>query len=207
MARSNFVTSGFRYYKPKGVGHLIEPLPCFVADNYNTDLYVGDPVSWVSDGSVARTAAGSGTTIYGVISAILQFRNSSGQLVRNGIYVPANTRWTADADRTMVMVLPAASCMFVVDADDGSSITTVAGGRSVAGENCDHAFTGTADTGLGLTSCLLDISTHNTTNTLQWRVLDVYDQPSNDLTQTRARYIVYANLLSNVGGLPSTTGV
>src|SRR5205807_1968131 len=118
---------------------------------------------------------------------------------RNGRYIPSGTTWTADADRSMVMVIPAASALFEADADDGSSITTIAAARSVGGENCDHIF-GTADQGLGLSAALLDISTHATTATLQWRVVDVLDQPANDVTVTRARYIVYANVLSNWGG-------
>ncbi len=208
MARANLQRNGFMYFKPKsGAVGLIEPMPCFVASGYNTaDLYVGDPVSWVNDGSVIRTAAGSGTAVFGVITAVLQFRNSDGVLVRNGKYVPSGTTWTADAERTQVMVMPAANALFEVDANDGSTITTIAAARSVAGENCDHVF-GTADQGLGLSGALLNISTHATTSTLQWRVLDVCHQPGNDLTQTHGRYVVYANVLHNWGGLPVNTGV
>jgi hypothetical protein len=208
MARANFQRVGFMYHSPKsGIEGMSTPRPCFIASGYNTaDLYVGDPVSWVSDGSVVRTAAGSATAIYGVITAILQFRNSDGVLVRNGRYIPSGTTWTADAERSMVMVLPAANALFSVDADDGSSITTIAGARTVAGENCDHAF-GTADQGLGLSAAVLDISTHAVTATLQWRVVDVLDQPANDLLQTHGRYIAYANLLHNWAGLPVSLGV
>lgn len=208
MARANFPRAGLMYHSPKsGVEGMVTPRPCFIASAYATaDLYVGDPVSWVTDGSVIRTAAGSATAIYGVISAILQFRNSDGVLVKNGRYIPSGTTWTADAERSMVMVIPAASAFFEVDADDGSSITTIAGARSVAGENCDHAF-GTADQGLGLSAALLDISTHAVTATLQWRVADVLDQVGNDVTLTRARYVVYANLLHNWAGLPVSLGV
>lgn len=208
MARANLARNGFSYFKPKsGAVNMIEPHPCFVASGYNTaDLYVGDPVAAVNDGSVARAAAGGGNGIYGVITAILQFRNSDGVLVRNGKYVPSGTTWTADAERTQVMVLPAANALFEVDADDGSSITTIAGARSVVGENCDHIFT-TADQGLALSGALLDISTHAVTATLQWRVFAALDQPGNDFTQIKGRYVVYANVLSNWGGLPAVLGV
>lgn len=208
MARANLSRNGFSYYKPRsGVVGMLEPRPCFVASGYNTaDLYVGDPVSPVNDGSVIRTAAGGATGIYGVITAILQFRNSDGVLVRNGKYIPSGTTWTADAERTQVMVMPAASALFEVDANDGSTITTIAASRSVVGENCDHVF-GTADQGLALSPSLLNISTHAVTATLQWRVDAVLDQPGNDLTQTKGRYIVYANLLANWGGLPASLGV
>lgn len=208
MARSNLPRNGFNFYKPKsGVVGMLEPIPCFVASGYNTaDLYVGDPVSPVNDGSVIRTVAGSATGIFGVITAILQFRNSDGVLVRNGKYIPSGTTWTADAERTQVMVMPAASALFEVDADDGASITTIAGARSAVGENCDHIYV-TPDQGLALSGALLDISTHAVTATLQWRVFAALDQPGNDFTQIKGRYIVYANLLANWGGLPASLGV
>jgi hypothetical protein len=206
--RTNLQRNGFMFFKPKsGVVGMVEPIPCFVASGYNTaDLYVGDPVSWVNDGSVGRTAAGGGTGIFGVITSILQFRNADGVLVRNGKYIPSGTTWTADAERTQVMVMPAVNALFEVDANDGSTITTIAGARSVAGENCDHVY-GTADQGLALSGALLNISTHAVTATLQWRVLDVVNQPGNDLTQTHGRYVVYANVLNNWGALPAVLGV
>lgn len=207
MARANFPRAGLMYHSPKsGVVGIVSPRPCFIASGYATaDLYVGDPVAWVNDGSVIRAAANSGA-MYGVISAILQFRNSDGVLVRNGRYIPSGTTWTADSERSMVMVIPAANAIFEGDADDGTSITTIAGARTCAGENVDHIF-GTADQGLGLSPTLLDISTHAVTATLQWRVVDVLDQIGNDPLQTRARYLVYANLLHNWAGLPASLGV
>jgi len=207
MARANFPRNGLMFYKPRAAVGMVEPIPCFVASAYNTaDLYVGDPVGWVTDGSVGRAAAGGGVGIYGVIGAILQFRNADGVLVRNGRYIPSGTTYTADAERTMVSVWPAPFCLFEVDGNDGTTITTIAGARTVAGENCDHAF-GTADQGLGLSPTLLNIGTHAVTATLQWRVQDVLAQPGNDPTVTRGRYIVYANVLHNWGGLPAVLGV
>ncbi len=97
-----------------------------------------------------------------MITAILQFVNSSSVLVRNGKVIPANTRWRSlgphhGAD-------PAGGhCLFAVDADEGSTITTLAAAMDVEGENADHAFA-TADAGLGLSGALLDISTNATTS-------------------------------------------
>lgn len=205
--RINLQRNGFQFFKPKsGAIGMVEPHPCFVASGYNTaDLYVGDPVSPVNDGSVVRAAATT-VGIYGVITAILQYRNSDGVVVRNGRYIPSGTTWTADADRTQVMVMPATNAYFSVDADDGSSITTIAGARTVVGENCDHIYV-TADQGLGLSGALLDISTHAVTATLQWRCHQLLDQIGNDPLLTHGRYIVYANLLANWGGLPAVLGV
>jgi hypothetical protein len=207
MARANIPRNGFQFFKPRSmVVGMAEPRPAMIASAYATaDIYPGDPVTWLSDGTVARTAAGT-TGIYGVVSSVLQYRNSDGVLVRNGRYIPSGTTWTADADRSMVMVQLAAHSLFVVDADDGTSITTIAGARAIVGENADHIYV-TPDQGLGLSGALLDISTHAVTATLQWRIADVLEQVGNDPTQIKGRYVVYANVLSNFGGISAVLGV
>ncbi len=209
MARANNQFTGLRWYTPDGTVGMPQPIPCFVASAYATaDIYVGDPVQWVSDGSVIRTPAGSGNGSYGVVSSILQFRNAEGVLVRNGRYLPSGTTWTAFHDRSMLMVIPCKNNLFSVQADEGTTITTAAAARDVVGENCDHIYTAaTANQGLGLGTCLLDISTNNTTDSLQWRVYDFLEGPGNDPTVTRATYIVYANVTSNRGAIPSNTGL
>jgi hypothetical protein len=206
MARANFARDGFSFYKPKGAQGFVEPVPCQVATAYGTALYVGQPVQWVSDGSVALSAANSGS-IYGVITAILQYRNADGVLVRNARYLPASTSYTADSERSMVMVAQADTAYFVVDGDDATSLTTIANARAVVGENADHIF-GTADTSLGLPATSLDISTHAVTATLQWRIEGILEQPGNDVVlKTAARFVVSANLLSQRDGLPAVLGV
>lgn len=172
-------------------GGIPQPIPKAVADNYATALYVGDPVALVADGTVARAAAGA--AVFGVITSILQMKNSASVLVRNGKYIPANTRWTAHEDRTMVNIIPASTAYFVADADEGSTITTLAAAMDVEGENADHVF-GTADAGLGLSGCALDISTNVVTGTLVWRIVRVFAQPGNDVLLSRARYVVSCNI-------------
>lgn len=208
MARSNYLFTGLRWYRNKFGGDKPNPIPCVVADNYATALYPGDPVAAVNDGTVAQCAAGG--AVFGVIHSVLQLKNSDSVLVRNALYVPANTRWTNHADRTIVMVIPAREAEFKVQADDGSSITTLAAALSCVGENADHTFaSATASAALGLSACLLDISTHNTTNTLGWRIVDALTDtmPGSDPTVTRHTYIVSANLLNNEGATVSATGV
>lgn len=203
MPRANLSFQGFRVAYPD---QAPEPIPAFVADNYATALYVGDPVTYQTDGSVARTAAGSGAGISGVIVAITGLM-LNGVFVRNAKYVPANTRWTADADRTQLLIAPVyPDARFLVQADDGTTITTVAAARSAVGNNADHVFQ-TADTGLGLSGACLDISTVNTTATLQWRIRDVIVGPHSDPTLTRCTYVVTANVITNFGGLPAVLGV
>jgi len=207
MPRTNYQFGGLRWHTPEGTAGLPQPVACTVASAYNTDLLVGDPVKAINDGTVERAGAGT-DGIYGVIIAILQYRNSDGVLVRNGRYVPANTTWTAHADRTQVLVAPARGNYFLIQSDDATTLTTMALVRSAKGNNADHIYpANAANNALGLSACILDISTVNTTNTLQWRIHDVLEQPGNDPLQTRATYIVYANVLSNFGGVGSNTGV
>lgn len=211
MALVNQQRLGFRYWGTiaGGQGAHITPWPRQVATTYATALYPGDPLIAVSDGSVAQGTAGGGVGVFGVMSHVIQYRNADGVLVRNGLYLPASTSYTADTERSLIAVIPVfPGVLFEVDGDDGSSITTIANQRLTPGENCDHVYTSaTADTGLGLSSCLLDISTHAVTATLQWRIWDVLDQPGNYPSVTHYRYLVYANVLHNVGGLPAVLGI
>lgn len=192
---ANYQRLGFMYHSMANGSAPPAAIPRQVATTYATALYPGDPVALVSDGSVAQAAAGGGTAIFGVMSHVVQYRNTDGVLVRNGRYLPASTSYTADRERSMIAVIPCLpGVLFEVDGDDGSSIVTIANQRAAVGENCDHVYTSaTADTGLGLGSALLKISTHAVTATLQWRIVDILDQPGNDPTVTHVRYLVACN--------------
>jgi len=203
MPRTNLRFSGFRVAYPD---QAPEPVACFLADNYATAAYIGDPVKAVSDGSVSHHAAGEG--VYGVIVGIIGFVNSNGVYVKNGKYIPANTRWTAHADRSQVLVVPAAPrTLFDIQADDATTVAALSTARSLRGNNFD-IVAGTADTGLGNSGYLCDISTAAVTATLSWRIEDVVESPYNDpVSNTRFTLRCYANILSNFGGLPVLLGV
>jgi hypothetical protein len=206
MARANLQKNGLRYYGSVFAENVVPRLiPCQVATNYGTALYKGDPVKRLSDGSVAQAAAGS-DLIFGVIAGV-KYRNADGNLVEKD-YVPASTTYTPDSLRTIVMVVPATPfTIFEVDADDGSSITTVANARALPWENCDHVFTTAGNNVTGMSGVQLDISTHATT-ALQWRILDISAYGAgNDVTQTLAKYLVICNKTQNWPGTFSTTGI
>lgn len=205
MARPNIQKGGFRYWGSIFAENVTPRLiACQVATNYGTALFKGDPVARVSDGSVAQAAAGA--NIFGVVAGV-KYRNADGVLVEKD-YVPASTTYTPDILRTIVYVIPATPfTIFEVDADDGSSITTVANARAIVWENCDHIFTTAGSTATGLSGCQLDISTHATTSS-GWRVLDLAPYPSgNDPTLIQAKYLVICNETNNWPGTFSTTGI
>jgi hypothetical protein len=179
-------------------------LPCQVATAYGTAIFKGDPVKCVSDGSVAQAAAGD--SVFGVVAGV-QYRNSDGVLQERD-YLPASTAYTPDRLRSIVMVIPATPfTIFEVDADDGSSITTVAAARAIVWENCDHIYTVSGNTATGLSGAQLDISTHATTSST-WRVVNLSPlSVGNDPTQISAKYLVVCNKTHNWPGVFSTTGI
>ncbi len=209
MARTANVTrAGFMYHSTLGGAPAPVPVPKQVATTYATALYPGDVVKLVSDGSVA--AAGAGDAFFGVVSHVIQYRNADGVLVRNGRYLPASLSYTADTERSLVAVIPAFPfVVFEVDADDGSTATTIAAHRLFVGENANlNATAYTADTGLGLSGMALDISTHAVTATLQWRIHDVLDQPGNEPAVTAFRYLVIGNYTgTQLAGSPALANI
>ncbi len=205
MARTNLQHNGFRY-SGSMFGENVTPriIPCQVASAYNTGIFKGDPVKRVSDGTIAVSAAGD--PVFG-IAVGARYRNADGVYVERD-YLPASTTYTPDALRSIVFVIPATPyTIFEVDADEGTSITTVAAARSLCWENCDHILTIAGSTATGVSGAQLDISTHNTTSS-QWRIVDVAQYASgNDPTQTLAKYLVVANETHNWPGTFSTTGI
>jgi hypothetical protein len=198
MARTNILPfSGFAPAYPDD----IMPIDLPVASGYaGADIYPGDPLLGLTDGTLARTPAGSaaGAATDGITAIcvdILQYRNSAGIVVRNGLrYLPSGTTYTADADRsTLLVILATENTIFRVKGNAANASITVA--RALGFINADHAYSG-ADQGLGLSGAVLNISTAAVTNTLQWRVLKWEDlRPSNDPTQTNFTALVVPNLI------------
>lgn len=179
-----------------------------VANNYATGIFRGDIIIAVSDGTVAVGAAANNGLLLGVavgFSYVTQGRREPAA------FIPANTTFTpttvGSPNASWVHYIPlTADLILEVDADDGSTVTTVAGAVGLIGENADLA-TGTGDTTTGQGAMLLDISTHATT-AANFRIVGITEYPhftNNDVTITRAKYLVTCN----EGFLPpyTTSGV
>lgn len=185
-----------------------------VASNYGTAIYPGDPVIAVTDGSVARTPAGTNQAaatdgITGVCIDVIQYKDANGVLRRNGangpIFVPANTVWTAHQERTIIQIVKATDNMrFRVKGVTGVASLTAA--RALRFKNCEHSYA-TPDPGLGLSGAQLVVSGAATT-AFQWRIVEVIEAPSNDPTLANFSLDVVVN---KPYGWPvtgqSTTGV
>lgn len=205
MARANIPIGGFRYVGSIfGENIMPREIPCQIATNYATALGIGDPVKRASDGSIQQAAAAS-DSIFGVVAGF-KYLNANG-VMQVSNYYPGSIAYTPDAQRTIAYVIPATPfTIFEIDANDGTTITTLANGRLLPWENCDHIFTTTPNQFTGRSGCQLNISGHATT-ALQWRIYDISATAPNDVTQTAAKYWVICNKTQNWPGVFSTTGI
>lgn len=168
-----------------------------VVSNNSAAIYPGHPVIFATDGSVTRTPAGSAAGaatdgISGIVTDIIQYKDSTGRVRRNATSVPASTTWTGHAERTIVQICPVIDGIrFRVMGTTAQA--SLAAARAIAFANADHSY-GTADSGLGLGQVRLNLATVNTTNTLQWRILEFIDMPANDPTQANFQCVVIPNL-------------
>ena len=207
----NPVRYGFR---PSGGKFSSEErcIECVVASAYqaapgavNVPLRVGDPVVRVSDGTVALMTAGSAGKCYGVIVGVNQIFDSVLGCTRPSDRVPGGTTYSGIPNQSRVSVALAHANYFEVDCDDAVTATTEAAYQAYRGENADISFTGVLNVGA---FPKLDISTHNTTGTLQCNIVDVARTLENrDFSGANVKLKIQFNLVDDNHGLPQTTGV
>jgi hypothetical protein len=195
----NLQRYGFRVCQGRHAPHE-NPIKKKVASGYQAttaDLHIGDPVSLVSDGTVALAAAGSGL-IYGVITQILPYWDGT-KMVFNDRLPGGTAPGTTIVDRfSYVMVQRAFGTIFEVDVDDAVTATTLAAYQAFIEENCDHAFS--VDATAKKSFPRLDISTHAVTATLQWRIVGISETGDNrDYSGAYVKLLVQANVVSEGG--------
>lgn len=212
---ANVVQTGFRYAfsLSGGVG---KPMTMVqeVANNYGTQISVGDPIIPVSDGTVAVAAANS-TTLLGVVvgcSYMLQGRRVTSN------FIPASTTFTpttvGSVQASLVEYIPFTPDAVFKISGAAATFTTLANQVGVIGENCNIITFVAGDTTTGVSKITLDVSTHATT-AAQFRIIgiDGYTLESGiagtlldqDVTALGFDYLVTCNQ----GVLPpyTTTGV
>jgi hypothetical protein len=169
------------------------------------NLNVGDPVTKVSDGTVALCAGGaSAPSLYGIVTNILPYWD--GTVMRWNKFLPDNTVYSTNYERqSFVEILPVAGYLFEVDVQETSaSFDTYAEYYAFIGENADHSNYGdttnlTANPGLVLSS-------GRGTGTAQWRIVDVSPTLANqDFSGKYVKLIVTANEVQQAPF--ATTGV
>ena len=187
------------------------PIEMFVADafqgqddgsGFSVDLNANDPVKLVSDGSVAL--ANTTDNVWGIVVGFV--RHFDGTRIARDSKLPGGSTGGGLLERqSRILVIPARAGLWAVQVDDKTTATTEAAYQALLGENVNHVCAGvTAD----LTADpQLDISSHNTTATLDWRLVGIDKNLSNaDFSQSNVSLIVESNI-STGGGAAATPHV
>ncbi len=142
----------------------------------NVVLGEGDPLVQLSDGSVTL-AVGSettdSTTILGVVCGIKQYYDAArGANTAMGPGIPSDLAWGTNLQRqSRVYYIPIESAIWAIQVDDAVTFTTEATYQAAIGENCRMVLTGAS--GELRAKPKLDISTHATTNTFPFKIVDL----------------------------------
>ena len=200
---SNVQLNGFRYYGSL-CGCQGDPVSLVrpVANNYGTQLSVGDAIIPVSDGTVAIAAANS-TQLLGVVIGTTLW--SRGERIEQN-WIPANTTFcpttVGSRQESLVQYIPFTPWNVFEVRGAAATVTTIANQVSLIGENCALSVGSGGDTTIGVSSMSLDVSTHGTSlnqlmiiglkgYTLEAALADnLLDQ---DVTAASFPYLVIAN--------------
>ena len=165
-----------------------------IADNQGTAIFTGDPVKYKNDGTVEVATAGDASC--GVfMGCFYTDPTTSKPTFRN--HFPASLS-PGDA---IAFVADDPDQLFIAQQDsDGSNL--VAADLNL---NADLVF-GTGSTTTGMSGVEIDSSSKNTTATLQVRLIDFYDTPSNDATANNSILVVKINN-HQLGSHTGTAGV
>jgi hypothetical protein len=210
---------GFHWYKSLGGSAcpLIETHPVAsawrptltVTTPFYMNLRPGDPVVRLSTGYM-DIAGGSesdtkATAIYGICAGFVTQWDGSRMVFRDYYPNEGVTYGTNFARQTYIKVYPVRGALFEVDVADKTTATTYAAYLAFIGENADHVL----DYNNANNDCdtMLDISSHNTTSTLQWRLMKVeQNNPENqDFSGSYVKLVVQCNIPQEPVG--SSTGV
>lgn len=161
---------GFRQLKGTGSAPTYEQVTGFAQYNASA-MFFGDPVSQVSDGSIAPTAAGT-QALAGVFVGCKYLSVAQKRTVWSN-YWPGSD--VASTNTVEVYLINDPNAQFI--AQIGGSTTT---GLAVTdiGANVQFAF-GTGNTANGISGAYIDINTSpNTTSTFAFRVVALANNPN-----------------------------
>lgn len=174
-----------------------------------TALFVGDPVKLAADGNAQGiqlvTKATAGAAALGVVVGVINTKldpvagtMSGGSIsLDTPVYRPASTA-------QYVLVCDAPDVVYEVEAVTGSNASYSFAVADV-GQNADLA-TVAGSTVTGTSAAALDMSTKNTTATLQWKILGVVQRPDNEITGASTKVLVKINNAQMAAGT-GTAGI
>lgn len=161
-----------------------------------TALFVGDPVKLAADGNAQGiqlvTKATAGAAVLGVVVGVINTKfdpvggtMSAGSVALDTpVYRPASTA-------QYVLVCDAPDVVYEVEAVTGANASYSFAVADI-GQNADLA-TVAGSTVTGTSAAALDMSTKNTTATLQWKILGVVQRPDNEITGANTKVQVKIN--------------
>lgn len=167
--------------------------------NVNVGVSIGDPVAYNAAGNFELAQDITADRFFGVVVAIRNARIESNGKSRPASYLPGNTTWTNEVDRSSLIVLPFANNIWEVDADDNVTATTLAAYRLLVGLNADMVYTtDVTNTDKPRARPELDISTAAVTAGLDFRIIGVSRTAENqDFSGTGVKLLVQLNLGSD----------
>ena len=165
-----------------------------IADNQSTAIFTGDPVKYKNDGTVEVATAGD--AIVGVFMGCF--------------YTDPTTKKPTFRDHFPASLSPGDAKAFVADDPDQLFIAQQdsVSANAVAADlnlNANLVF-GAGSTTTGMSGVEIDSDSKNTTATLQVRLIDFYDVPSNDATANNSILVVKINN-HQLGSHTGTAGV
>jgi hypothetical protein len=166
----------------------------------NVHIRVGDPVVRINDGTVTLAAVGN-NVVFGIVTSINPFYDSTiSALNWASDYLPGGTTYANQQNESIVMVQQVTpNTPFRCIVDDNTTAVLYATYVTYIGENVDFAYNRITSPGT-FANPKLDISTHATTNTLQWRIQDVPRIPGIDFSATNVELIVTCNNPQDIAG-------
>lgn len=175
-----------------------------IAYDDNTKIYTGDPVKLTSDGVVSQWTASTGVSqMVGIFVGCQYLSSLTGRTewapYWPGAGVVASTN-ASSIKAYLVPCSPGTAPRFLVQTSNSNTTASPATQADV-GRNCDVAGLSGGSTVTGRSGAYLDLYTSNTTATLPFRIISLYQGVGNgsDATTAYNWVIVEANTLQTTG--------
>lgn len=178
------------------------------AGGTNVDLHPGDPIQIASTGygTICVGSEGTQSIIYGIYAGQGPEFDGTVMQPRNKHTGGGGAYGTNLERTTYIYVIPVAGQVFEIAADDSSTFTTEATYTAAIGENADFVLVAdVTNANDPKATPKLDISTHNTTSTLQCRIIDLAPRVNTDFSGLNVNLRVTFNKVQQAPF--NTTGV
>ena len=167
-----------------------------IASDYTTAIYNGGIVIPLAAGTIA--ISDQAVAPLGVLGGVEYVDSNTGKTVFSN-YWPGSNNVSVDTNHPVkAFVYDDPMQLYVVAADGTNTNRATALADTFA--NCDMASVNSGSTNTGVASDMLDISTAATTNTLDVRIVGLYDEAGNtDYSAVGHQYVVRLNHPYNSG--------